>query len=366
MTLIYRRGLRSELIGLTPVAFALISVLAKGSKMFGPKSGLRKFVATLSIVSVSLLLAPSAATAADAFPSTTEFLSSKFVAGKAIDGFSPGKADYGFTLEAMLQLRAAGKTVAQQRVAINHVLNDLTVSVNRGGGYLFDASKKFKPGLAGKFLFTGVALRVANGPTKNNVASLLRKAISADGTIVGSEGNTYDYAWVILGLKALNTAKDTALANRVALKLSSMALADGGFGFDRNAATSTSSADSTGIALQALVASKADGSATERAAKLKAIRLSSSYLTKTDVDDNHWQAFGDIDVNGTAYAAMGLKAAGVNKAQVAKYSTWLKSRLATDGKGFVTPWSSGAGDTFATAQSYVPLVGLSYLDLMKK
>jgi len=366
MTLIYRRGLRSELIGLTPVAFALISVLAKGPKMFGPKSGLRKFVATLSIVSVSLLLAPSAATAADAFPSTTEFLSSKFVAGKAIDGFSPGKADYGFTLEAMLQLRAAGKTVAQQRVAINHVLNDLTVSVNRGGGYLFDASKKFKPGLAGKFLFTGVALRVANGPTKNNVASLLRKAISADGTIVGSEGNTYDYAWVILGLKALNTAKDTALANRVALKLSSMALADGGFGFDRNAATSTSSADSTGIALQALVASKADGSATERAAKLKAIRLSSSYLTKTDVDDNHWQAFGDIDVNGTAYAAMGLKAAGVNKAQVAKYSTWLKSRLATDGKGFVTPWSSGAGDTFATAQSYVPLVGLSYLDLMKK
>lgn len=366
MTLIYRRGLRSESIGFSAVAFAPNSVLAKGSKMFGPKSGLRKFAAGISIVAASLLVAPSAAVAADAFPATTEFLSGKFVAGRAIDGFSPGKPDYGFTMEAMLQLRAAGKTVAQQRLAINHVLNDLTVSVNRGGGYLFDASKKFKPGLAGKFLFTGVALRVANGPTKNNVTTLLRKAISADGSIIGSDGNTYDYAWVVLGLKALKTSKDAALANRVALKLSTMALTDGGFGFDRNAGTSISTADSTGIALQALVASKADGSAADKAAKLRAIRLSSSYLTKTDVDENHWKAFGEIDVNGTAYAAMGLKAAGVSKAQIAKYSTWLKSRLAADGKGFVTPWSSGAGDTFATAQSYVPLIGLSYLDLLKK
>ena len=334
--------------------------------MFGPKSGLHKFAAIISILSASMLFAPSAAVAADAYPAATNFLSSKFVAGKYIDGFSAGKADYGFTLEAMLQLRAAGKTVAQQRIAINHVLNDLTVSVNRGGGYLFDASKKFKPGLAGKFLFTGAALRVANGPTKNAVLALLRKAINTDGTISGSDGNTYDYAWVMLGLKAQQTSKDTALANRVALKLSSMARPDGGFGFDRNADTATSSADSTGIALQALVAGKADGSATERAAKLKAIRLASSYLTKTDIGDDHWDAFGDIDVNGTAYAAMGLKAAGISKLQIDKYSGWLKARLAVDGKGFVTPWSNGLGDTFATAQSYVPLVGLSYLDLLKK
>lgn len=334
--------------------------------MFGPQSGLHKFAATLSILAATLLVAPSPAIAADAYQPTTNFLSSKFVDGKAIDGFSAGKADYGFTLEAMLQLRAAGKTVAQQRIAINHVLNDLTVSVNRGGGYLFDASRKFKPGLAGKFLFTGAALRVANGPTKNSVLVLLRKAISADGTITGSDGNTYDYAWAVLGLKAQQTTKDTALANRVALKLGAMARADGGFGFDRNADTTTSSADSTGIAMQALVSSKADGSAAERAAKLKAIRLASSYLTKTDIDDNHWEAFGDIDVNGTSYAAMGLKAAGISKVQIEKYSGWLKGRLATDGKGFVTPWSSGLGDTFATAQSYVPLVGLSYLDLLKK
>lgn len=366
MTLIYRRGLRSESIAWPAVAFAPNSHLAKGSKMVGPKTRLQKFVAVLSIVATTVLIAPSAATAADAYPATTEFLKGKFVAGKAIDGFSPGKADYGFTLEAMLQLRAAGKTVAQQRVSINHVLNDLTVSVNRGGGYLFDASKKFKAGLAGKFLFTGTALRVANGPTKNSVLGLLRKAISADGSVIGSDGNTYDYAWVVLGLKAQNNAKDTALANRVALKLSSLARPDGGFGFDRNADTASSSADSTGIALQALVSSKFDGSATERAAKLKAIRLASSYLVKTDIEDSHWEAFGDIDVNGTAYAAMGLKAAGVSRAQIGKYSTWLKGRLAADGKGFVTPWSSGAGDTFATAQAYVPLVGLSYLDLLKK
>ena len=189
--------------------------------------------------------------------------------------------------------------------------------------------------------------------------------MAADGTLAGSDGNTYDYAWAVLGLKAQNTAKDTALANRVALKLSATARPDGGFGFDRNADTTLSSADSTGIALQALVAVKGDGSAVDRAAKLKAIRQASSYLLKTDVGDNHWEAFGDIDVNGTAYAAMGLKAAGVSKAQIGKYSTWLKSRLTGNGKGFITPWSSGSGDVFATAQAYVPLIGLSYLDLLR-
>ncbi len=95
--------------------------------MFGPKAGLHKIAAIIGIVLGAQMMAPSVAFATDAYPATTDFLSTKFVAGKAIDGFSPGKADYGFTLEAMLQLRAAGKSVAQQRVAINHVLNDLTV-----------------------------------------------------------------------------------------------------------------------------------------------------------------------------------------------------------------------------------------------
>lgn len=334
--------------------------------MFGPKSGLHKFAAAIAILATAILSTPSAANAADAYPAVTNFLSSKFVAGKAIDGFTVGKADYGFTLEAMLQLRAAGKGVAAQRVAINHVLNDQIVSINRGGGYLFDSAKKFKPGLAGKFLFTSAALRVANGPTKNAVVALLRKAVSADGSILGADGNTYDYAWVVLGLKAQATAKDSALANKVALKLAGMSRPDGGFGFDRNADTTTSSPDSTGIALQALAFARSDGSAVERAAKLKAVRLATSYLTKTDVEDNHWNSFGDFDVNGTAYATMGLKAAGVTTKTISAYSTWLKTKLSIDGKGFTTPWSAGEADTFATAQAYVPLIGLSYLDLLKK
>ena len=334
--------------------------------MFGPKSGLHKLAATIAILAITVLASPSVASAADAYPSVTNFLSSKFVAGKAIDGFTAGKADYGFTLDAMLQLRAAGKGVAAQRVAVNHVLNDQIVAINRGGGYLFDSAKKFKPGLAGKLLFTSVALRVANGPTKNAVISLLRKAISSDGTILGSDGNTYDYAWVVLGLKSQQTPTDTSLANKVALKLASMARPDGGFGFDRNADTTASSPDSTGIALQALAFTKNEGSTLERAAKLKALRLATSYLSKTDVEDNHWNSFGDLDVNGTAYATMGLKAAGVGTKTIAAYSTWLKTQLSADGKGFTTPWSATTADTFATAQGYVPLIGLSYLDLLKK
>jgi hypothetical protein len=57
---------------------------------------------------------------------------------------------------------------------------------------------------------------------------------------------------------------------------------------------------------------------------------------------------------------MGLNAVGAGNKAI---QTWLKSRLAPSG-GLTTPWSNGAGDAFATAQGYVPLIGLSYLDLI--
>ena len=48
---------------------------------------------------------------------------------------------------------------------------------------------------------------------------------------------------------------------------------------------------------------------------------------------------------------------------LASFSDWLKLQLAPKG-GFLTSWSNGVGDKFATAQAIVPLLGKSYLDLL--
>ena len=77
--------------------------------MFGPKSGLR-VLAALTIAALTATTPLSSANAANGdYASTVRFLADKFVDGKALDGFTPGTPDYGFTLEAMLQRKAGGQ-----------------------------------------------------------------------------------------------------------------------------------------------------------------------------------------------------------------------------------------------------------------
>ncbi|MEN9962665.1 MAG: hypothetical protein RIS66_1078, partial [Actinomycetota bacterium] len=279
--------------------------------------------------------------------------------GKALDGFSPGVPDYGFTLEAMLQRKAAGQKLSDKLFTpAKAVLADST-SISRSivATYAYGSDKKIKPGVAGKFLFTSVAIGAPNAPLRNAVVADLKKAISANGSIAVSAGNTFDYAWAILGLATNNQTK---LANTVAMSLVSLQRPDGGFGMDQTGDTMKSSADATGIALQALSLAKRTASKSQFAIQQNSIIAASKYLRATQVTGNHWDAWGDVDVNGTAYAAMGLKAAGAN---ITSIQGWLKTRVAPTG-GLTTPWSSGQGDVFATAQGYVPLIGLSYLNLI--
>jgi prenyltransferase beta subunit len=189
------------------------------------------------------------------------------------------------------------------------------------------------------------------------VVADLKKAVSANGSIASSSGNTFDYAWAILGLATNNQTK---LANSVAKSLVSLQRPDGGFGMDQTGDTTKSSADATGIALQALSLAKRSASKSQVSIQQNSIIAASKYLRATQVTSNHWEAWGDVDVNGTAYAAMGLKAAGGN---ISAIQGWLKTRVAPTG-GLTTPWSNGQGDVFATAQGYVPLMGMSYLNLI--
>ena len=327
--------------------------------MFGAKSGLRVIAAVVTAVLAIATPLSAAHAAPETYPSTVKFLSDKFVNGKTLDGFSPGTPDYGFTLEALLQRRAAGQKLSDKLfVPAKAVLADSTsLTKSVVATYAYGADKKIKPGVAGKFLFTSIAVGTPNSPLRNAVVADLKKAIASNGSIALSAGNTFDYAWAILGLATNNQTK---LANTVASQLVLLQRPDGGFGMDQTGDTSKSSADATGIALQALSLAKRSATKNQLAVQQNAIIAASKYLRSTQVGGNHWDAFGDIDVNGTAYAAMGLKAAGAN---ISAIQAWLKTRVAPTG-GLMTPWSNGLGDVFATAQGYVPLIGQSYLNLI--
>lgn len=326
--------------------------------MFGPKTELRVIAAALIAAAIVATPLNAASAANETYPSTVKFLADKFVNGKTLDGFTPGTPDYGFTLEAMLQRKAGGQKLTTQLLAVKANLADTTVLAKSVvATYAYSADKQIKPGLAGKFLFTSAALGVPNAPLRNAVIADLKKVIATNGNIALANGNSFDYSWAILGLAANGQSK---VANAIAVRFASLIRPDGGFGTDQTGDTQVSSADATGIAIQALWMAKKSGTASQQGIEKKACTAALKFLIEKQVSGDHWESWGDVDVNGTAYAAMGLNAVGAGSKSI---QAWLKSRLAPSG-GLTTPWSNGAGDVFATAQGYVPLIGLSYLDLI--
>ena len=273
-------------------------------------------------------------------PATANFLAGKFVttdAGTYLEGFTPGKADPGFTLEAIAQLSEAPSIdlSAAKKWALattDQILNELG---------------NLNVGLAAKWLYVSELLNYDNTQLRDSITAKLVKYWTPTSYDPTYSRNTFDTAWSVLALKAVG--KDSA-AKGAASSLSISRRADNGWGADTSAATTSSSADATAISLMAFTAT--DFSEPAFTAK--------AWLQANMVTD-HFEAWGDVDVNGTAYATMALQAAGED---VTKLKAWLKSKVVEDG-GLETPWSGGKGDTFATAQAYLPLIGLNYVDLAK-
>jgi hypothetical protein len=318
--------------------------------MFETQTGLRKIATLITIIALALVGNAAPATADVKQADTVRYLASQFVNKQYLEGFSAGKADFGFTIEALLQLRAAGQTAKSFKPAVSYNLQSASVAgtATKVGSLFVD--KKFQTGRGGMFLVASKAYNLPQSTLKTNVLKLVKANVKSTGEIVDANGNTFIYGWTILGLKA---SGETKLAASVANKLASLARPDGGFGTDQTGDTLTSSADATGMALMAL----ASVSKSKSAASTKAI----TWLTKTALVKDHFEAWGDVDVNSTAYAAMGLKASGQN---VSAIQTWLVGRLAAKG-GLITPWSEGKADKFATAQGYIALIGSSYVALIK-
>ncbi|MFM5905656.1 MAG: hypothetical protein ACKORF_06090 [Micrococcales bacterium] len=321
------------------------------------KSGLR----TIATFTIAVMLFAGAGQSAHAKESanqtTVKFLQSKFVAGKYIEGFTPGKADYGFTLEALLQRKALGeKSSALAKAVRFNLVNTSVVGVSPSvPGYLFDSEGKLNVGLAGKFAFVSQAMKAPNGKLRSKILQKIKASFGSNGDLKDASATTFDRSWVILGLAANGNPKQ---AQRLGLALQQTQLSDGGFndGYTLDA----SATDGTGIALQALAATRNLGSTEVKSKTGTSIAKAVQYLRGTQVNGDHWEAWGDYNTNGTAYAAMGIIAAGSPSLGIA---TWLKNKLSSDG-GLVTPWSGGSGDTYATAQSVVPMLNLSYLSLL--
>jgi hypothetical protein len=315
--------------------------------------------ATATSLAIALLFTTTpSATAAETYPTTVSFLAKSFVAGKAIEGATPGSYEYGFTLDAMMQLKAGGRSLVQQLPAVNFMLATRSQPMGTASsGYLFnqDAEKSLNVGRAGKFLFTSQVINVPNNSIRYDIFKRLAARINSQtGEIKGVASGSIDYAWVALGL---NSYQEFTLANKVVQKMLTLQNTDGGFG---EVDPLVSTPDATGLALQAINLRQDFGTDAQDKKRAAAEKKAVAYLLATDVDGNHWDAFGEASINSTAYAAMGLKAAGK---KISVYSTWLKSKLSPKG-GFTTSWSNGLGDKFATAQAYAPLVSKSYLDLL--
>jgi len=272
-------------------------------------------------------------------PATANFLAGKFVttdAGTYLEGFTPGKPDVGFTLEAIAQLSEAPSI--DLSTAKKWALETTDVVMNEDGSYNL--------GLAAKWLYVSKLVKYDKPKLRDEVTKKLTDywKPSYDPSVVA---NTFDAAWQALALAAVGKNVEAA---RAASSLSFSRRSDNGWGADTTSATTASSTDATAIALLAFIATD----------NQPAVEVAKAWLQANMVTD-HFEAWGDVDVNGTAYATMALQAAGED---VTKLKAWLKSKVAKDG-GLETPWSAGKGDTFATAQAYLPLIGLNYVDLAK-
>ena len=352
---------RSRIGALAPVRLCTLTFPCERLQMFGKKSSRTTFGKIAIVASLTLSIgAPqlTPAAAADNYSSTVFFLAKSFANGKALEGPTAGTMEFGFTLDAMMQLKAGGRSLVQQLPAVNFMLATRSQPLGTASnGYLFnkDATQSLNVGRAGKFLFTSEVINVPNNSIRFDVFKRLAARInSKTGEISGITSGAIDYAWVALGL---NSYQEYTLANKVVQRMLTLQNPDGGFG---EVDPMISTADSTGLALQAINLRQDFGTSAQDKKRSDAEKKAVSYLIATSIDKNHWNAYGEASVNSTAYAAMGLKAAGK---KISAYSLWLKSQLAPKG-GFMTSWSAGAGDKFATAQAIAPLLGKSYLDLL--
>ncbi len=275
---------------------------------------------------------------------TSQFVLDSFQDGQFLTPFEEGKPEMGLTLEAMANLSLLGTSKADLKKSIDWATSNTDLLTS--------------PGLKAAYVVTANVVGFADDATVISALDELKLAIAADGTV--EETNNFSYSWVIFALVASN---ENELANLVAKKLISNSEVSGGFKYTKGDTQSFESADVTSFAVMAIRASKGLGSPEDENSKEFSITRSSKWLKDNLVDGSHYEAYENVDLGGTSYAAMSLIASGQD---ATKLVGWLTPRINKDDGGIPSPYSPGKSDVFTTVQALLPLSGLSFNDLLEK
>ena len=103
---------------------------------------------------------------ADSKSDAADFLRHSLVNGQYLDGFSAGSPEFGFSLEALLQLSQYSSTKNELGAAKNYLLKDDRIIGSASGknGYAFDSqSKTLNPAAAAKFAFVSAVREFFDG-----------------------------------------------------------------------------------------------------------------------------------------------------------------------------------------------------------
>ncbi|MEI6590448.1 MAG: hypothetical protein WCO24_00410, partial [Actinomycetes bacterium] len=123
---------------------------------------LKQTIALVTAITVaSLIFGLVSPASADTKSSPSKFLLGSLVNGLYLDGFSPGTPDYGFSLEALLQLSQYSDVSPFLGAAKNYLLKDTRIiGKSSQSGYAIDATtKKLNPAAAAKFAFVSAVVR---------------------------------------------------------------------------------------------------------------------------------------------------------------------------------------------------------------
>jgi hypothetical protein len=326
--------------------------------MFETKSELRKIAtktaAMAAAITVSITITGCATPLSKAQISELKFVNSKFIDGAYVEGFTPGVADYGITMEMLLQRKSLFDDSSKFHQSVTTILEDETLSGNATtkSGYLFENSA-IKIDLAGKFAFTSAVVDADNKKNRDSVLSAAQSALSASTTPV----TDFTVAWLTLGLQS---NKLNSVASDAAKVLIAAQDSDGGFD-DYTANESTT--DATGLALLALSSVRYQGNSEQTKAIDASIKKAQTYLVSNLVQGNHFESYGSANVNGTAYAYMGLKSSKADSTLLSKLQNWLKKQVMKDG-GVQAGFAPGASNVMSTSQAVLAINGGSYLDLI--
>ena len=173
----------------------------------------------------------------------------------------------------------------------------------------------------------------------------------ADDSDFGDFANVFGQAFGVLALTA--TGETEPAANAVAALVAAQCT-DHTYPVDFADSCATGTADTTGLAVQALNAAPAAGALP--ADRHDALVAAANALAAQRDTDGAWAGPGGQNVNSTGYAAMGLVAVGQ---QVTASRDWLTGLQGSDGGLPINPGQ--ASNAFASAQAAPALAGRSFL-----